>query len=145
VAEKLGIHYVYAAYCPIVLPSPHHPPPPLPGRPYPPDVTDNRVLNDLNAQSFNALFGEALNTHRAAAGLPPVDNVRDYVFTGHPWLAAGPALTPQTRARATAVAGTIRAAQPASAGPPAQIRSKAAKASAGERPTAARVLAFSWR
>jgi vancomycin aglycone glucosyltransferase len=94
VAEKLGIHYVYAAYCPISLPSPHHPPPPLPGRPYPPEVTDNRVLNDLNAQSFNALFGEALNTRRAAAGLPPVDDVRDYVFTGHPWLAADPTLAP---------------------------------------------------
>jgi hypothetical protein len=73
-----------------------------------PEVTDNRVLNDLNAQSFNALFGEALNTHRAAVGLPSVDNVRDYVFTGHPWLAADPALTPKTRARATAVAGAIR-------------------------------------
>jgi vancomycin aglycone glucosyltransferase len=94
VAEKLGIHYVCAAYCPIVLPSPHHPPPPLPGRPYPPEVTNNRVLNDLNVQSFNALFGEALNTHRASAGLPPVDNVRDYVFTGRPWLAADPALAP---------------------------------------------------
>jgi vancomycin aglycone glucosyltransferase len=57
-------------------------------------VTDNRVLNDLNAQSFNALFGEALNTRRAAAGLPPVDNVRDHVFTGHPWLAADPTLAP---------------------------------------------------
>jgi vancomycin aglycone glucosyltransferase len=94
VAEKLGIRYVYVAYCPIFLPSPHHPPPPLPGRPYPPEVTDNWVLNDLNAQSFNALFGEALNTHRAAVGLPPVDNVRDYVFTGHPWLAADPVLAP---------------------------------------------------
>ena len=52
------------------------------------------MLNDLNAQSLNALFGEALNTHRAAVGLPSVDNVRDYVFTGHPWLAADPALAP---------------------------------------------------
>jgi vancomycin aglycone glucosyltransferase len=94
VAEKLGIHYVYAAYCPVVLPSPHHRPLPLPGRPSPPEVTDNRVLNELSAQSFNALFGEALNTHRASAGLPPVGNVRDYVFTGHPWLAADPALAP---------------------------------------------------
>src|SRR5262249_53408868 len=30
VAERMGIHYVFAAYCPIVLPSPHHAPPPLP-------------------------------------------------------------------------------------------------------------------
>jgi vancomycin aglycone glucosyltransferase len=94
VAEKLGIRYVYAAYCPVVLPSPHHPPLPLPGRPLPPGVTDNRVLNDLSAQSFNALFGAALNTHRASSGLPPVDNVRDHVFTGHPWLAADPVLGP---------------------------------------------------
>ena len=26
VAEKLGIHSVYVSYCPICLPSPHHPP-----------------------------------------------------------------------------------------------------------------------
>jgi vancomycin aglycone glucosyltransferase len=32
VAEKLGIRYVYVSYCPIFLPSPHHPPHPLPGR-----------------------------------------------------------------------------------------------------------------
>jgi vancomycin aglycone glucosyltransferase len=94
VAEKLGIRYVFAAYCPIFLPSPHRPPQPLPGRPLPPDVTDKRVLNDLDVQSYNALFGEALNTHRASIGLPPVDNVRDHVITDHPWLAADPILGP---------------------------------------------------
>ena len=76
VAEKLGIRSVYVSYCPIFPPSPHHPPHPLPGRPFPPDVTDNRVLNDMDVQSNNALFGEALNIHRASIGLPPVDNVR---------------------------------------------------------------------
>src|SRR5688500_17679965 len=30
VAERMGIRYVFAAYCPTVLPSPHHAPPPLP-------------------------------------------------------------------------------------------------------------------
>jgi vancomycin aglycone glucosyltransferase len=94
VAEKLGIRSVSVHYCPVVLPSPHHPPTPLPGRPLPPDVTDNRVLWDLNAQSFNVLFGEALNTSRAAAGLPPVDNVRAHILTSHPWLAADPVLAP---------------------------------------------------
>ena len=88
--EKLGIRYVYASYQPITLPSPHQPPYPRPGRPLPPDVTDNRVLWDLDAQSMNALFGAALNTHRASIGLPPVDNVRDHVFTDRPWLAADP-------------------------------------------------------
>jgi vancomycin aglycone glucosyltransferase len=94
VAERLGIRYVFAAYCPIVLPSPHHRPLPLPGRPVPPDVTDSRVLNDLDILNYNALFGDALNTHRASIGLAPVDNVRDHVFTGHPWLAADPVLGP---------------------------------------------------
>ncbi len=94
VAEKLGIRYVFAAYCPIYLPSPHRLPQPLPGRPLPPDVTDNRVLNDMDIQNYNALFGDALNTHRASIGLPPVDNVRDHVITDRPWLAADPVLGP---------------------------------------------------
>jgi vancomycin aglycone glucosyltransferase len=94
VAEKLGIRSVYVSYCPIFLPSPHHPPHPLPGRPFPPDVTDNRVLNDLAVQSYNALFGAALNTHRASVGLPSVDNVRAHVLSDHPWLAADPTLAP---------------------------------------------------
>ncbi|MGW7520070.1 glycosyltransferase [Streptomyces sp. NPDC054796] len=94
VAEKLGIPYVYASYQPTTLPSPHHPPYPLPGRPFPPGVTDNRVLNDLDAENYNVLFGAALNTHRAAIGLPPVDSVRDHIYTGRPWLAADPLLGP---------------------------------------------------
>ena len=94
VAEKLGIHSVHVSYCPIFLPSPHHPPHPLPGRPLPPDVTDNQVLWDLNAQGYNAVFGAALNTHRVANGLPPVDNVRRYLLGDHPWLATDPVLAP---------------------------------------------------
>ncbi|MCX5009860.1 glycosyltransferase [Streptomyces sp. NBC_00555] len=94
VAEKLGIRYVYAGLQPTILPSPHHPPYPYPGRPLPADVTDNRVLWDLNIESMNALFGAAFNTHRASIGLPPVDNVRDHVFTDRPWLATDPTLGP---------------------------------------------------
>src|SRR5262249_40652849 len=75
-------------------PSPHQRPHPLPGRPLPPDVTDNRVLWELNAQGYNEVFGPALNTHRAANGLPPVDNVRDYLLGDHPWLAADQVLAP---------------------------------------------------
>jgi vancomycin aglycone glucosyltransferase len=94
VAEKLGIRYVHAAYCPIYLPSPYHRPQPLPGRPLPPDETDRRVLNELDIQNYNGLFGEALNSQRASISLPPVDNVRDHVVTDHPWLAADPTLGP---------------------------------------------------
>ena len=94
VAEKLGIHYVYATYCPVWLPSPHHRPLGLPGRPFPPDVTDNRVLWKLEAQGMNAVFGAPFNTHRASIGLPPMDDVREHVFTNRPWLAADPILSP---------------------------------------------------
>jgi vancomycin aglycone glucosyltransferase len=94
VAEKLGIYSVHVSYCPIFLPSPHHRPHPLPGRSVPPDVTDNRVLWDLDAQGYDAVFGPALNTHRVANGLPPVDHVRDYLIGDHPWLAADPVLAP---------------------------------------------------
>ena len=94
VTEKLGIRYVYASFQQLTLPSPHHPPLAYPGRPFPPEVTDNRVLWDLDAQNINELFGAALNTHRAAIGLPPVDNVRDYVITDQPWLATDPTLDP---------------------------------------------------
>ncbi|WP_336053314.1 glycosyltransferase [Streptomyces sp. CA2R101] len=94
VTEKLGIHYVYASYQPITQPSPHRPPLPRPGRPFPPEVTDNRALWDLDAQDIKELFGPALNTHRASMDLPPVDNVRDHIYTDHPWLATDPALSP---------------------------------------------------
>jgi vancomycin aglycone glucosyltransferase len=57
-------------------------------------VTDNGVLWELNAESYNAVFGPALNTHRAANGLPPVGNVRDFFLGAHPWLAADPVLAP---------------------------------------------------
>ncbi|MFF8293222.1 glycosyltransferase [Streptomyces sp. NPDC016309] len=94
VAEKLGIHYVSAIFQQLTLPSPQRPPLAYPGRPFPPEVTDNRALWDLDAQSINALFGEALNTNRASIGLPPVDNVRDYAFGDRPWLATDPVLDP---------------------------------------------------
>jgi vancomycin aglycone glucosyltransferase len=94
VAEKLGIRSVSVTFQQLTLPSPHHPPLAYPGRPFPPEVTDNRVLWDLDAQSINALFGAALNTNRASIGLPPVDNVRDYVIGDQPWLATDPILDP---------------------------------------------------
>ena len=57
-------------------------------------MTDNRALWDLEAQSLSAVFGASINNHRASLGLPPVDDVRDYVFTDRPWLAADPTLAP---------------------------------------------------
>lgn len=92
VAEKVGIYSVHAGYCPLYLPSPHHRPQPLPGRPIPPDVTDQHELNELDVQNYNAFVGEPLNTHRAAVGLPPVDDVRAHFLGDRPWLAADPIL-----------------------------------------------------
>jgi vancomycin aglycone glucosyltransferase len=94
IAEKLDIHYVCVSFIGGVIPSPHHSPLPRPGRPFPPGETDNRVLWDIDAERVNALYRDPLNAHRAAIGLPPVDNVRDHVFTDRPWLAADPILAP---------------------------------------------------
>ncbi|KFG01995.1 glycosyl transferase [Streptomyces scabiei] len=94
VADKLGIPYVYASFQSVSLPSPHHPPMQRPGKPLPPDVTDNRALWDLDAQSANDLFREVINAHRTSIGLPLVEDVRDHVFTDRPWLATDPVLDP---------------------------------------------------
>jgi vancomycin aglycone glucosyltransferase len=94
VAEKRGVHFSWAAFCPPMVPSPHHPPMEYPGWPHPPEVTDNLALWEFNAQAKNALFGAAVNTHRASIGLPTLDNVRDHVFTHRPWLASDPTLSP---------------------------------------------------
>jgi vancomycin aglycone glucosyltransferase len=92
----MGIPYVFAAYCPAVLPSPHHAPPPLPplpGQPAP-EALDNRELWTRDGERFNALFGATLNAQRASLGLAPVDDVRSHVFAEQPWLAADPTLGP---------------------------------------------------
>jgi vancomycin aglycone glucosyltransferase len=94
VAEHLGIRYVLAGFHSVGMPSLHRRPGPRPGKPFPPGETDLRVLWRIDAERVDALYREPLNTHRAALGLPPVDNVRDHVFTTQPWLAADPVLWP---------------------------------------------------
>ncbi|WP_405056645.1 glycosyltransferase [Kribbella sp. NBC_01505] len=66
VAEKLGIRYAFACFHTVGAPS---------------EFTNN-------------LYGEALNSGRAAIGLPPVDDVRSHVRGDQPWLAADPTLWP---------------------------------------------------
>jgi vancomycin aglycone glucosyltransferase len=93
IAEQLGIRYVYAAYCPITLPSAHHAPPVLPG--WTPDPTaGNPTLWAQDTQRWNEIWGPALNSQRAAAGLPPLDDIRTHIFTDQPWLAADPTVAP---------------------------------------------------
>ncbi|MEU9040457.1 MULTISPECIES: glycosyltransferase [unclassified Kitasatospora] len=93
-AEKLGARFAYLALQPTVLPSPHHRPFEYPMQPYPAEVTDHRELWELNIGAMNALFGGPVNDHRAAVGLPVVENVRDHVLTDRPWLATDPTLDP---------------------------------------------------
>ncbi|GAA0935679.1 glycosyltransferase [Nonomuraea longicatena] len=94
VAEMLGIRCVSVTFQQLTLPSPHRAPLAYPGRPFPPEVTDNRVLWELDARTADELFGEALNSNRTAAGLPPVGHVRDYAEGERPWLASDPVLDP---------------------------------------------------
>jgi vancomycin aglycone glucosyltransferase len=52
------------------------------------------VINDLDHQTWDALFGPAINSHRESIGLPAVEDVREFMFTDRPWLAADPTLGP---------------------------------------------------
>ena len=96
VAERMGIPYVFATYCPCLLPSPHHAPPVLtmmgdtPASP-PPGTS---ALWEQDALRWNQMWGSALNARRASLGLAPVDDVRSHVLTARPWLAADPTLGP---------------------------------------------------
>lgn len=96
VAEKMGIDYVFAAFCPAVLPSRHHAPPVLTMR----GDTPSPVLDDYSelwaadARRWNDPWAAILNSHRAALGLEPVSDVRGHIFGDQPWLAADPTLAP---------------------------------------------------
>jgi vancomycin aglycone glucosyltransferase len=96
VAEHRGIGYVYASFCPITLPSPHHAPPVFGvlGEKQPDGAVDNATLWAEDAQRWNLMWGEAINSRRAELGLAPVTDVRDHIFTATPWLAADPTLAP---------------------------------------------------
>jgi vancomycin aglycone glucosyltransferase len=94
VAEKQGLRFAGVHFCPRYLPSPDLAPVEFPGWPNPADETDNRALWAYNARAMNALFGEAVNAHRAAIGLPIVENVRDHIFARRPLLATDPVLGP---------------------------------------------------
>lgn len=94
VAEQRGMRYMLGTFCPVWLPSPHNRPHEYPSHPLPPGVTDNRLLWEIDIRTKNALFGEAINGHRASLGLPPVQDVRNYVYGNTVLLACDPTLGP---------------------------------------------------
>jgi vancomycin aglycone glucosyltransferase len=96
VAEKMGIPYVFAAFCPAVLPSPRHAPPVLRmrGDTPAPIMADHSELWVNDAARWNSTWAALLNPHRARLGLALLSDVRTYVHTEKPWLAADHALAP---------------------------------------------------
>jgi vancomycin aglycone glucosyltransferase len=96
IAESMGVPYVFAALSPAVLPSPHHPPPVLGllGDTPAAEAPDYGELWERDARRWNDGWLSLLAPRRAALGLPPLDDVRDYVHTRTPWLAADPVLAP---------------------------------------------------
>ena len=95
IAEKMGIPYIFSAYCPAVLPSPHHAPPVLTLHGDKSVImTDYSEFWEKDAQRWNAQWGDILNSHREKLGLDPVSDVRGHILTKQPWLAADPTLGP---------------------------------------------------
>jgi vancomycin aglycone glucosyltransferase len=95
IAEKMGVPYFFAAYCPAVLPSPHHAPPVLPALgDKPVTMTDYSELWEKDAERWNAQWKDILNSHRTKLGLEPVSEVHRHILTKQPWLASDPKLGP---------------------------------------------------
>jgi vancomycin aglycone glucosyltransferase len=65
-AEKAGVPHRFALFCASMLDSPLE----------------------------HAVFAPPINAHRASIGLPPVDDVRAFMFTDQPWVAQDPTLGP---------------------------------------------------
>lgn len=94
VAEARGIPYLFAAYCPAVLPSAKYPPTKMGSRyPFTLPESENLRLWAEDRAGFEK-FAPALNAERAKRGQGPLASVRDYMFTERPWLAADPVLAP---------------------------------------------------
>ncbi len=107
IAEAFKIPYVFAAYCPVTLPSPYHPPPKM-GSHYSQSLPAaiNRLLWRTDERSWNVMFRATLNEKRARLGLAPIASVRRYIFTDRPWLAADPAIAPGSPAAGTQIVQT---------------------------------------
>lgn len=102
-ADSQKIPYVFAAYCPGILPSRQYPPPKIGGHhSFELTEAENLELWVKNAREF-ALFSATLNEERAKIGFGPVEGVRDHIFTKRPWLAADPCFFRQSKAASMTV------------------------------------------
>jgi vancomycin aglycone glucosyltransferase len=113
VCEARGLPYVFAGYCPWVVPSGRHPPVEvrehhrldLP-------AAENAALWAAEEAHWDDLFGPALNEGRAAIGLPPVTGVLGHLLTDRPWLATDPLLGPAPAVREVVQTGAWRLPDP---------------------------------
>ncbi len=94
IAEAQNIPYVFAVYCPAVLPSSKYPPPKTGGRhSHSLSEEENLRLWEENEREFDR-FAAVLNEERAKLGLDSVTNVQRHIFTDRPWLPTDPVLAP---------------------------------------------------
>jgi vancomycin aglycone glucosyltransferase len=94
IADAQKIPYIFAAYCPAVLPSQYYPPSKMGGHySFTLSQEENLQLWKQDEESFGR-FAPKLNEERAKIGLAPVTSVQGYMFTERPWLAADPVLAP---------------------------------------------------
>ncbi|WP_336083698.1 glycosyltransferase [Nocardia sp. SSK8] len=96
VAERHGVRSVSVTFQQLTLPSAQRAPLAYRGRPFPPEITGTAARWEFDAATIDELFGAAVNSSRVAAGMAPVDGVRDYVIGKRPWLATDPTLDPWT-------------------------------------------------
>jgi vancomycin aglycone glucosyltransferase len=95
VAETLGIRYVFAAFCPLLVPSPYHAPLPASAdQDRLPTEAENLASWARQRERLNSRLLLALNCYRELAGLRPVDDVMDHVLTDRPWLNTDRLLAP---------------------------------------------------
>lgn len=78
IAESLGIPYLYAGYCPVVLRSRQHPSPLVPKQSLP--GWANLLSWWATERFFNVVMKRSLNRERARLDLAPVRNVYENVF-----------------------------------------------------------------
>jgi len=101
IAQWMGIPYVFVTYCPAILSSSRHAPPVLAMFGDTPAAVkvDYSELWAQDAQRWNDMWSQLINSQRELLGLPPVSDVRSYVLTDRPWLAAERALGAVARTR----------------------------------------------
>lgn len=91
-AEFHRTPYRYIAYCPVILPSPEHPPAVVRSQTWP--RWGNRLGWKLCRGLFNHLLRSEVNRERRKLSLRPVGDVFRYFLTRRPVLAADPELAP---------------------------------------------------